>query len=46
MLACAQDIHFKLSNLPDVVARFSRGDVNMFNYDGFPLDVVVSEVKF
>jgi hypothetical protein len=46
MLACAQGIHFKLSNLPDVVARFSRGDVNMPNYDGFPFDVLVSEVKF
>ena len=46
MLACAQGIHFKLSNLPDIVVRFSRGDVNMPNYDAFPFDVLVSEAKF
>jgi hypothetical protein len=46
MLVCSQGIHFKLSNLPDVVARFSRCDVNMPNYDGFPIDVLVSDVKF
>ena len=46
MLVCPQGIHFKLSNLPDIVARFSRGDVNMPNYDGFSFDVLVSEVKF
>ena len=43
MLVCPQGIHFKLSNLPD---RFSRGDVNMSNYDAFPIDNLVSEVKF
>ena len=46
MLACVQGIHIKLSNLPDVVARLSRGDVNMPNYDAFPSDVLVSEVRF
>ena len=46
MLVCPQGIHLKLSNLPDIVARFSRGDVNMPNYDGFSFDVLVSEVKF
>ena len=48
MLACPQCIHFKSSNLPDVVpvARFSRGDVNMPNCDVFPINDLVSEVKF
>ena len=46
MLASAQGIHFKLSNLPDVVARFSRRDVNMPNYEAFPIDSLVSDVKF
>ena len=48
MLACPQCIHFKSSNLPDVVpvARFSRGDVNMPNCNVFPIDDLVSEVKF
>ncbi|KAH9952260.1 3-hydroxybutyryl-CoA dehydratase [Lactifluus volemus] len=38
--------HLKLSNRPDIVARLARGDVNMPNYDGFPIDTQVSEVKF
>ena len=46
MLACPRCIHFKLSNLPDVVAHFSRGDVNMPNCNAFPNDDLVSEVKF
>lgn len=29
--------HLKLSNQPDIVARLARGDVNMPNFDGFPL---------
>jgi hypothetical protein len=28
------------------VARLARGDVNMPNYDGFPIHVQVPEVKF
>lgn len=30
----------------DVVARLARGDVNMPDYDGFPIHVQVPEVKF
>ncbi|KAK3290332.1 3-hydroxybutyryl-CoA dehydratase [Chaetomium fimeti] len=39
-------IHLKLSNGMDVVARLARGDVNMPDYDGFPIHVQVPEVKF
>ena len=46
MLPCAQGIHLKLSNLPDVVARLSCRDVNIPNYCGFPIGYLVSEVKF
>lgn len=38
--------HLKLSNRLDIVARLARGDVNMPNYDGFPIQVQVPEVKF
>jgi hypothetical protein len=41
-----QGFHLKLSNRPDIVARLARGDVNMPNYDGFPIHVQVLEVKF
>ena len=30
----------------DVVARLARGDVNMPDYEGFPIHVQVPEVKF
>lgn len=36
----------KLANGRNVVARLARGDVNMPNYDGFPIHVQVPEVKF
>ncbi|KAI0863364.1 3-hydroxybutyryl-CoA dehydratase [Xylaria cubensis] len=39
-------IHFKLSNGLDIVARLARGDVNMPDFDGFPIHVQVPEVKF
>jgi hypothetical protein len=39
-------IHLKLSNGMDIVARLARGDVNMPDYDGFPIHVQVPEVKF
>jgi len=42
----AQGFHFKLSNRPDIIARLARGDVNMPDYEGFPVDVQVSEVTF
>ncbi|KAJ6779913.1 hypothetical protein PWT90_07828 [Aphanocladium album] len=38
--------HVKLSNGSDVVARLARGDVNMPDYDGFPIDVQALELKF
>ncbi|KAF2793863.1 hypothetical protein K505DRAFT_243428, partial [Melanomma pulvis-pyrius CBS 109.77] len=38
--------HLKLSSRPDIVARLARGDINMPNYDGFPIQVQVPEVKF
>ncbi|KAF8694423.1 hypothetical protein AX14_002043 [Amanita brunnescens Koide BX004] len=38
--------HLRLSNQPDIVARLTRGDVNMPNYDEFPIGAQVSEVKF
>lgn len=41
-----QGFHFKLSNRLDIVARLARGDVNIPNYDGFPIQVQVPEVKF
>jgi hypothetical protein len=41
-----QGFHLKLSNRPDIVARLARGDVNMPNFDGFPIDTQVPEVKF
>jgi hypothetical protein len=36
----------KLSNGMDIVARLARSDVNMPDYDGFPIHVQVPEVKF
>ncbi|KND87198.1 hypothetical protein TOPH_08182 [Tolypocladium ophioglossoides CBS 100239] len=39
-------LHMKLSNRPDIVARLARGDVNMPNFDGFPIDSQVDNVKF
>lgn len=38
--------HLKLSNQPDIVARLARGDVNMPNFDGFPIEVQVPEARF
>ena len=45
-LGGVQVFHIKLSNGSDIVARLSRGDVNMPNFDGFPICSQVSEVKF
>ena len=45
-LGGTQGFHLKLSNRPDIVARFARGDVNMPNYEGFPIHVQVADVKF
>ncbi|KAI0405976.1 hypothetical protein F4802DRAFT_596649 [Xylaria palmicola] len=38
--------HLQLSNGMDVVARLARSDVNMLDYEGFPIHVQVPEVKF
>ncbi|KJA25526.1 hypothetical protein HYPSUDRAFT_64707 [Hypholoma sublateritium FD-334 SS-4] len=38
--------HLKLWNHPDIVARLARGDVNMPDFDGFPIEVQVPEAKF
>lgn len=45
-LKIAQGVHFKVSDRPDIIARLARGDVNMPNFDGFPLHKQVSEAKF
>ena len=45
-LGDAQGFHLKLSNRPDIVARLANSDVNMPNYDGFPIHTRVSGVKF
>jgi hypothetical protein len=45
-LGDAQGFHLKLSNRPDIVARLARGDVNMPNVDGFPIEVQVPEARF
>jgi hypothetical protein len=45
-LGDAQGLHLKLSNRPDIVARMSRDDVNMPNFDGAPIHKQVPEVKF
>ncbi|KAI1178649.1 3-hydroxybutyryl-CoA dehydratase [Nemania sp. FL0916] len=39
-------IHLKLSDGMDVIARLARGDINMPDYDGFPIHVQVPEAKF
>lgn len=46
ILNLGQGFHTRLSNEKDIVARLARGDVNMPDYDGFPIHVQVPEVKF
>ncbi|KAF9516853.1 hypothetical protein BS47DRAFT_1390437 [Hydnum rufescens UP504] len=41
-----QGFHVKLSNPSDIVVRLARGDVNMPNFDSFPIHVQVPEAKF
>ncbi|KAI0436238.1 3-hydroxybutyryl-CoA dehydratase [Xylaria telfairii] len=38
--------HIKASNRPDMVARLARSDVNMPDFDGFPIETQVPEVQF
>ncbi|OBT66610.1 hypothetical protein VE03_03960 [Pseudogymnoascus sp. 23342-1-I1] len=38
--------HLKLSNRPDVIARLARGDVNMPDFDGFPIHRQIPEAEF
>ena len=45
-LGGTQGLHLKLSNRPDIVARMSRDDVNMPNFDGALIHKQVPEVKF
>ncbi|KAI0893250.1 hypothetical protein F4806DRAFT_476349 [Annulohypoxylon nitens] len=39
-------IHIKLSDGTDIIARLARGDVNMPDYDGFPIQTQIPEVQF
>lgn len=41
-----QGFHIKLSNQLEIVARLSRGDINMPNFSGFPIESQVAEVNF
>jgi hypothetical protein len=45
-LGDAQGFHLKLSNQPDIVSRLARIDVNMPNFDGFPIEVRVPKARF
>lgn len=45
-LSPPQGFHIKLANQSDIVARLSRGDVNMPNFCGFPVESQVAEVNF
>ncbi|KAL8895229.1 MAG: hypothetical protein Q9207_008252, partial [Kuettlingeria erythrocarpa] len=38
--------HLKTSNRPDLLARLARGDVNMPDFDGFPIEKQVPEALF
>ena len=39
-------LHFQTSDGREMVARLARGDVNMPDFDGFPVTVQVAEVRF
>ncbi|KAL9024459.1 MAG: hypothetical protein Q9196_006500, partial [Gyalolechia fulgens] len=39
-------LHLKTSNGPDLVARLARADVNMPDFDGFPIEKQVPEALF
>ncbi|KAI0548279.1 hypothetical protein F4679DRAFT_324982 [Xylaria curta] len=39
-------IHVRLSRPPDIVARIARGDINMPEYDRFPIQEQIPEVEF
>lgn len=43
---CARGFHIKTSNGPDMVARLARGDVNMPDFDGFPVDEQAEDAAF
>lgn len=36
----------RLSNQPDIIARLARGDINMPDFGGFPVDKQIIEIKF
>ncbi|RDW86613.1 uncharacterized protein DSM5745_03255 [Aspergillus mulundensis] len=39
-------LHLKASNRPDLMARLARGDVNMPDFDGFPIEWQAPEAAF
>jgi len=43
---CAEGFRIKTSNGPDMVARLARGDVNMPDFDGFPIEQQEPEAAF
>src|SRR6266498_3388566 len=45
-LGDTQGFHLKLSNGLEIMACLARGDVNVPNYDGFPIHVQVPKAKF
>jgi len=45
-LGDAHGFHLKLSNRPDIVALLARGDVNVPQFGGFPIEVQVPEARF
>lgn len=45
-LGSAQGFHLTLSDRTDKVGRLARDDVNMPDFDSFPIHVQVSEAKF
>ena len=41
-----QGFHCMLSDGRSILARLARGDPNALNYDGFPIEALISEAKF
>ena len=41
-----QGFHIKLSNGSEVMAHLACGDVNMPDFDGFPIGMQASELRF
>ena len=45
-LTSIQGLHLRSSDGRDIVAHLARGDVNMPDFDGFPIESQIPEVKF